>query len=204
MRIQSFKELGGTILARPARLADIRVVAVDGRAGSGKTTFAGRLSRELARSGVDVALVHTDDLLDGWGHPSNFTPYLRQWLLDPLAAGGRGRYRVYDWVAGRFGADWRDIGRPEVLLLEGVTTASARWRPLLSYSVLLDADPAECLRRGLRRDGESMRPQWETWCSHEDEHFPADRTADHVDLVVAGDPARPHDPQTEFVAITAR
>lgn len=201
MRVQSFAELGESLATRPPRLADIRVVAVDGRSGSGKTTFATRLARERARAGVDVALVHTDDLLDGWGHPSNFEPYLRQWLLDPLAAGCRARYRVYDWRRHRFGPDWCDIGRPELLILEGVTTASARWRPLLSLSVLIAVDPDLAIGRSLERDGPQLRAELERWRAAEDAHFPADRTAAHVDVIVDGDPNRPHDPETEFVRL---
>lgn len=204
MRVQSFKELGASIMTRPPRLADIRVVAIDGRTGSGKSTFATRLARERVQAGVDVALVHTDDLLDGWGHPSNFTPYLRQWILAPLAAGRRAKYRAYDWTAERFGTDWRDIGRPELLILDGVTTASARWRPQLSHSILIEADLDVALRRGLERDGEAIRLELERWRSHEDAHFPADRTATHVDVIVAGDPGDPHDPETEFVRIDDR
>ncbi|ADD44310.1 hypothetical protein Snas_4667 [Stackebrandtia nassauensis DSM 44728] len=203
MRIMSFKELGGLIMDRPPRLGDVRVVAVDGRAGSGKSTFAGRLARERAQVGADVALVHTDDLLDGWGHPSNFTPYLRQWILGPLTAGGRAKYRAYDWIAKRFGTDWRDIGHPELLILEGVTTAAEQWRPTLSYSVLVDTDPGEAKRRGLERDGEAMRPEWDKWTAHEDAHFPADRTDSHVDIIVDGNPGEPHDPETEFVLVKA-
>lgn len=199
MRVQSFKELGESVMARPPRLADIRMVAVDGRSGSGKSTFATRFARERVQAGVDVALVHTDDLLDGWGHPGNFTPYLRQWILAPLAAGGRGRYRVYDWTDMAFGVDWRDIGRPELLIVEGVTAASARWRPQLSYSVLIETDPGKAQLRGLERDGDSTRSQMDRWRSHENAHFPADRTETHVDLIVDGAPAARHDPETEFV-----
>ncbi|MGH8877511.1 MAG: uridine kinase family protein [Stackebrandtia sp.] len=202
MRIRSFKELGATVMARPPRLSDVRIVAIDGRAGSGKSTFAARLAAECARAGLDVALVHTDDLLGGWGHPSNFGPYLRQWILRPLEAGGEARYRVYDWIAKRFRTNWCHIGRPELLILEGVTAASAEWRTQLSLSILISTDSQECLRRGIERDGEQLRGEWETWRGHEDAHFADDHIEAHVDIIVDGDPTVPHDPESEFVVIT--
>ncbi len=60
----------------------MRVVAVDGPAGAGKTTFAGRLAnRPSATAGADVATVHTDDVLDGWADIVTFWPRLEQWIL---------------------------------------------------------------------------------------------------------------------------
>ena len=189
-------------MARPPRLADVRVAAIDGPSGSGKSTFAARLAEQCARSGTDVAVVHTDDLLDGWGHPSNFGPYLRQWILNPLAAGGEARYRAYDWNLDKFGPDWRRIPRPDLLIVEGVTTAAAAWRPVLSYSVLMTADSELCLARGIDRDGERVRGALEIWRGHEAAHYAADRTEAHVDTIVDSDSALPHDERTQFVEVT--
>ncbi|MBJ7451459.1 MAG: uridine kinase, partial [Blastococcus sp.] len=51
------------IMAAGPRLGGTRLVCVDGPAGSGKTTFAGRLAAAL---GDDAELVHMDDLYAGW------------------------------------------------------------------------------------------------------------------------------------------
>ena len=61
-----FSELAGEVWAGAARLGPVRLVAVDGPAGSGKTTFAGRLVKALQAGGATVAEIHTDDLLEGW------------------------------------------------------------------------------------------------------------------------------------------
>ena len=56
----------GRVLGAPARLGPVRLVAIDGPAGSGKTTLAGALSDELVGRGAKAAVLHLDDLYDGW------------------------------------------------------------------------------------------------------------------------------------------
>ena len=95
-----------------------RVVAVDGPAGSGKTTFAGRLAREL-----DAQVIHSDDFPVPWDEPpAAWFGRVEDQVLGPLATGGPGRYERYDWVRGTF-EDWVDVPVAPVLLLEGVSTA---------------------------------------------------------------------------------
>lgn len=190
-----------SVFDAPPRLGNVRMAAVDGPAGSGKTTFAGRLTAALRALHVEVATVHTDDLLEGWGRPDKFWPLLRAWVVEPLAAGTPARHRVYDWHAGAFGPGWQELGYPEVLLVEGVTAAAKPWRPRLSCSVYVDADPELRLQRGIRRDGEALRAEWLEWRRHEKLHFAKDGTILHANLVVDGTPTAPHDPKKEFVAL---
>lgn len=65
----------------------------------------------------------------------------------------------------------------------------------------LETSRTERLRRGLERDGQEMAGFWAAWMSEEDAFYGADPTVDAVDLVVDGDPCRPHDPDREFVVI---
>ena len=56
--MQTFRSLAGSILARPG---GVRLVAVDGYGGAGKSTFAARLAAALG----GAAVVHTDDFATG-------------------------------------------------------------------------------------------------------------------------------------------
>ena len=96
-----------------------RLVAVDGPAGAGKSTFAGRLARVVRQAGATVAEIHTDDLLEGWTDLVSFWPRLEEWILAPLRRGEPGAYRAYDWNQGRFGADWRPVPVPDVCVWKG-------------------------------------------------------------------------------------
>lgn len=197
-----FADLAARVLAAPARLGGVRFVAVDGRAGSGKTTFARRLAEALRAAGAEVAELHVDDLLDGWSDLDGYWTRLECGVLAPLRGGVDGAYRRYDWHRGRFEPDWAAVAVPEVLLLEGVGSARARARPELSLSVFVTAPREIRLARGLARDGESLRGEWTRWMGLEDAHFATDRTATTVDLVVDGNPVIDHDPQAEWVDAT--
>ncbi|GAA4900297.1 uridine kinase [Stackebrandtia albiflava] len=198
MRIESFRELSEDIMDRPARLAGVRMVAVDGPAGSGKTSFADRLAAAFVR-GVAVAVLHADDLYDGWQHPTGFDARLREWIVEPWRTGRPAAYRVYDWHAGEFGAEWVRLPRPDVLIVEGVSTGGRRWRNLLSHLVYVEAESRLRLERGLARDGRELLPHLLRWREDESEYFAADRTAARADLVVDGAPEVEHDREREFV-----
>src|SRR3954452_24311880 len=101
--VVAFEVLADEILA--ARTP--RLIAVDGRAGSGKTTFATRLRRFLP----DAAVIEGDDFLD-WSDLGNWWPRLEREGLAPLLAGDRARYRTRDWNADPLGKSldgWRDV-----------------------------------------------------------------------------------------------
>jgi uridine kinase len=186
-----YADLAEEILARPARLGSVRLVAVDGPAGAGKTRFAERLAAAVGASGARVALVHTDDLLDGWGDLVTFWPRLAEWILDPLRHGAAGAYRRYDWVAGGFEARWRPVPVPDVLILEGVSAGRTEIRPELTMLVWVWAPPELRLDRVLARDGADIRSELLAWMGAEAAHFAVDRPADHADVRVSGASAGP-------------
>lgn len=198
-----FADLAHRVLNRPARLGSVRVVAVDGAAAAGKTVFAGRVAAALRAHTVSVAEVHTDDLLDGWCDMLTFWPRLEECVLRPLARGEPAAYRRYDWLTGGFGERWHLVPVPDVLVLEGVTSARREISDRLSLSVLMTAPRALRLTRGLARDGAHLRRQWLRWMAEEDEHFVADSTAERVDLVVDGAPTVSHQPESQYVALDA-
>ncbi len=193
--VGTYSGLAKEVLAREARLGDVRLVAVDGRAGSGKTTFAGRLARALRHAGVDVAELHTDDFLDGWAELSAWRPRLEQWVFAPFKVGESARYRRYDWAAERLREEWELLRRPEVLVVEGVGSAGLRD---LTLAVCVHAPEALRLERGLLRDGEALRPQWERWMADEDRFFEDGTALRGVDVHVDGAPGEEHDPQNEY------
>ena len=184
MSTETFAELAARIMARPPRLGAIRLVAVDGPSGAGKSMFADRLGKA-----ADLPVVHTDDLLDGWEDQFTFWARLEEQVLAPLREGRPATYRRYLWHRGAFGGSPVTVQPAVGVLLEGVTAARRVIRPELSFSVFVTAPSDLRLRRALARDGRhdvAFRAYLERWRANEDEHFAADATAAHVDLLVDG------------------
>jgi ABC-type uncharacterized transport system YnjBCD ATPase subunit len=195
-----FADLAATILAGPALLGPVRAVAVDGPSGAGKTTFAGRLADSLSTAGSRVAVVHTDDLLDGWDDQFDFWDRLDATVLAPLRDGRPARYPVYDWARGRFDGT-RMVPVPDLLIVEGGTTARATMRPALTLSAFVRAPADLRLARALSRDGAAVREPLRRWMAAETRYFAADGTCEWVDLLIDGASNVRHDPRSEFVRL---
>jgi uridine kinase len=191
--VETFTELAARLLARPAQCGPVRLVAIDGPGGAGKSTFAARLADALGHASV----VHTDDFA-AWDNPLNWWPRLEQQVLQPLGAGRTGRFQRYDWDS-RALAEWHEVPADGVLILEGVSGARRAVAQRLTYAVWIQADPEVRLRRGLERDGQEALGLWQGWMADEDRHFAQDQTVQRADLLVDGNPQIPHDPQLDFV-----
>jgi uridine kinase len=172
-----------TLSAAP-RLGPVRLVCVDGPAGSGKTTLAGALARALEGRGVHAAVLHLDDLYDGWaGLEGSLWPRVAAQVLEPLRRGRPGRYQRYDWDAGAFDG-WVDLPVPSVLVLEGCGSARREAEPFVVLTTWVQAPPEVRLARGLARDGEAARRHWLKWMDDEAAHFARERTAERADVTL--------------------
>jgi uridine kinase len=193
--VARYADLARSIRRRRPRLGKVRLVAVDGPGGAGKSAFARRLASALGGAQV----VQTDDFAS-WEDPLGWWPRLEAEVLEPLARGRIARYRAYDWATRKPGP--RRVVRPAgVVILEGVSSARAAVKNRLSYAIWVEAPAEVRLRRGLQRDGAAARPQWDRWMAEEDAFYAKDPVRERADLIVEGDPALPHDPETELVRL---
>ena len=199
--IETYADLAATILDRPARLGGVRLVAVDGPSGAGKTTFAGRLAVAVQVHRT-VAVVNTDAFLDGWAEPLSVWQALRADVLDPLIEGRPGAYRRYDWTTRRFGDERVRVAVPDVLILEGVTSGRRAVDAELSVMVFMTGDPTVLFRRVVARDGAEIAPALRDWQAAETMYFHADRPRDRADIVVDGSTDVGHDPEKEYVRLS--
>jgi uridine kinase len=167
-------------LSRPPTLGAGRLVCVDGPGGSGKTTLADALA--ALRPGT--AVVHMDDLYDGWSGLLDVQEPLDTLLL-PLARGEAGSYRRYDWSERRY-AETVVVPPGPLLVLEGVASAVRSHAHLATVTVWVQAPDDVRLRRGLERDGLALREQWHEWMRHEEVLFAREGTALRADVLVDG------------------
>lgn len=156
-----------------------RVIAIDGPGGAGKSSLAHYLAHEL-----DAPIVHTDDFAS-WDNPLEWWPQLIEKVLRPIAAGQSARYGPTSWGGP---ANPQVVIEPcNFVLLEGVSASREAFRPFLAFSIWVETPRNVRLRRGLLRDGEQARADWDRWMAEEDAYVELEQPAARADLVLRGD-----------------
>jgi hypothetical protein len=162
-------ELHDLIAASPEPATGPRIVAIDGRGGSGKTVLARELAATAGRRGTPAAIVHTDDVawyqsFFGWDE------LLAEHVLGPVRAGRGAAYRP---------RSWQDRGRPgeitvpadtALLLVEGTGSTRRSLALWLDATVWVQVDTALAEGRLRERDGDTpaIRRHIAEWVREED------------------------------------
>ncbi|MCH0555171.1 uridine kinase [Streptomyces sp. MUM 16J] len=176
-------DLAARLSGLPPSLGPVRLIGVDGHAGSGKSTFAERLAGALGGAPV----LHLDDIAS---HQQLFewTDRITAQVIRPLARGEEALYTPYDWYSRAF-APPRPLPPAPVILVEGVGAGRRTLRPHLARLLWMELSPEESWRRGRERDEAEQQEFWEGWIEAEHAHFAADPSRPHADLLVLQTPA---------------
>ncbi|XVU26095.1 uridine kinase family protein [Actinoplanes sp. CA-054009] len=165
-----------------------RVIAVDGRGGSGKTTFASSLAAAIP----DSVVVHTDDV--AWWHSRfDWAPAMIDGILAPLRSGKDVHYTPPGWAAhGRTG----EISVPasaSAVIVEGCGASRRELARFIDVAVWVQSSWEDARARGLARDvAEKALPpadaerEWDEWMEEEVPFFLSDQPWRRADLIVAG------------------
>jgi uridine kinase len=188
-------EIVGRVLDATPSVGPVRLVCVDGPAGSGKTTLAGSLAQALRPTFGDVPVVHGDDLYEGWAVVADapdriaafeaFGPRVAGWLLDPWSRGEPATHPVRDWYADAWGPTVSVPAAP-VVILEGVATASRALRAHAAVVVWVEVEAELAIERVVARDGEGMRGEIVSWQRDEARWHELDGTRAAADVRVSG------------------
>ncbi|MFA5918033.1 MAG: hypothetical protein WC800_00615 [Candidatus Nanopelagicaceae bacterium] len=172
------------VLLMPPRCGNTHVLAIDGRAGSGKTTLGNDLFLALSVKN-SVSLIHMDEIYGGWDCALGeaLTEKLSN-LLENLSRGVPHRLPIYDWSAKAFNS-YREIPPTHILLLEGVGSAQRIVREFAAATIWLDIDSKTGLTRVLERDGKISEPFMTQWQVDEDEHHLREKTRENADFVLS-------------------
>jgi uridine kinase len=196
--IVDLDDLVDRVVATAPSVGPVRLVCVDGPAGSGKTTVAAALATALRPEFGEVPVVHGDDLYEGWAvvadAPDRITAFglfagrVDSWLLEPWSRGEPAKHPVRDWYADAWG---RTVSVPAapVVILEGVGAASRALRSRAALVVWVEADPGMAIERVVARDGEAMRGEIVSWQRDESRWHEVDGTRAEADVRLQGEGA---------------
>jgi energy-coupling factor transporter ATP-binding protein EcfA2 len=161
------------------------LVLVDGRSGSGKSTFAARLARLRG-----ATVVSTDDV--AWHlHPTQWAQELLDGVVLPWTRGEAVGFRPPAWEHhGRAGSITVPAGVD--LVVEGVGAGRHELAPYAQLLVWIRSDDAEARRRGIARDIALGRTPveaerfWDEWMAAERPFLERERPWERAGLVVDG------------------
>lgn len=163
-------------LSAPPTLGSGRLICIDGLAGAGKTTLAATL-----RGLTGAPVLHADELLEGWNGLPSLGATIEA-VLRPLAADRASSWRRWDWHASQW-AETNPVEPAPLLVIDGVGCAASAYDDLITTLVWIEAAPDVRLARGLARDGDHMRVEWEQWLDDEAALHARERTRERADLV---------------------
>lgn len=140
---------------------------IDGRAGSGKSTFALKLQNLLFREGDSLPrVIHMDDLYPGWEGLAHGAEYLQRVILTPLLKTGTASWQEYNWELAKRDS-WREFSGGTPLIVEGCGALNTYTSSVGLVSVWLEADEDVRKKRWKDRDGELFDKYFEIWSAQE-------------------------------------
>jgi len=159
----------------------VTLLAIDGPAGAGKTTFAAKLETELSESAT-VKVIHMDNLYNGWENAlSNALSEILDRISTAHLANREFVIKIFNWKSMQFDTE-ETIVPTDYLIIEGVGAAQQIVRDSGATTYWLDIEPEIGLQRVLERDGAHIEAQMRRWQVEQDKHFARDETRENCEF----------------------
>jgi adenylate kinase family enzyme len=174
------EKLSAKILDQIDRGNETPIVLIDGRAGSGKSTFADKLQQQLFRDGESAPrVIHMDNVFEGWEGLSLGSDYLVRFILNPLSRKEVASWQDWSWVRNER-SSWREFSGGTPLIVEGCGALTERSKEHAYLSIWLEA--SEETRRARWLERERHLDKFDFWAAQELDFYAREKSKSLADL----------------------
>jgi uridine kinase len=161
------------------------IILIDGRAGSGKSTFAEKLQQQLFRDGESAPrVIHMDNIFEGWDGLALGSDYMVRFILQPLARRETASWQDWSWVKNQR-SSWREFSGGTPLIVEGCGSLTERSKEHADISIWLEASEETRRERWIQR--ERHLEKFDFWAAQELDFYAREKSQSLADLVVKTD-----------------
>jgi uridine kinase len=161
------------------------IVLIDGRAGSGKSTFAEQLQQQLFRDGESAPrVIHMDNIFEGWDGLALGSDYMVRFILQPLARQETASWQDWSWVKNQR-SSWREFSGGTPLIVEGCGSLTERSKEHADISIWLEASEETRRERWIQR--ERHLEKFDFWAAQELDFYAREKSQSLADLVIKTD-----------------
>ena len=161
------------------------IVLIDGRAGSGKSTFAEALQQQLFRDGESAPrVIHMDNIFEGWDGLALGSDYMVRFILQPLARQETASWQDWSWVKNQR-SSWREFSGGTPLIVEGCGSLTERSKEHADFSIRLEASEETRRARWIQR--ERHLDKFDFWAAQELDFYSREKSQSLADLVIKTD-----------------
>jgi uridine kinase len=161
------------------------IILIDGRAGSGKSTFAESLQQQLFRDGESAPrVIHMDNIFEGWDGLALGSDYMVRFILQPLARRETASWQDWSWVKNQR-SSWREFSGGTPLIIEGCGSLTERSKEHADISIWLEASEETRRERWIQR--ERHLEKFDFWAAQELDFYAREKSQSLADLVIKTD-----------------
>jgi uridine kinase len=179
------KKISSQVLELIDRGNQTPIILIDGRAGSGKSTFAESLQQQLFRDGESAPrVIHMDNIFEGWDGLALGSDYMVRFILQPLARQETASWQDWSWVKNQR-SSWREFSGGTPLIVEGCGSLSDRSKEHADISIWLEASEETRRERWIQR--ERHLEKFDFWAAQELDFYAREKSQSLADLVIQTD-----------------